>query len=101
MLGVSRATQITSRTSACALIDDGSVRCWGASPAGDGTFTDHGSAVVVVGVTDAIHVSAGYGSTCVLIRGGSVKCWGGNGVVQLGNGNYRDSQTPVDVVALP
>ncbi len=67
----------SSGGSNCALLGDGSVRCWGLNGGGelgDGTTTDRGTPVAVVGVSDAAGLSDGVG--CALLSSGSVKCWG-------------------------
>ncbi len=55
----------------CAVLGDGTVRCWGAVAWG-GSLTP----AAVDGVTDAVAVSCGYGSSCALTKQGSVRCWG-------------------------
>src|SRR5256712_140857 len=89
----------------CALLGDGTVRCWGRNlegELGDGTTTSSSTPVRVGGITSsAVAIAAGHGGlhTCALLSDGSVKCWGalgpGNDVGQLGNGSTTGSATPV------
>ncbi len=81
VLNVSGATAVAAGAyHACALIGDGSVRCWGSDGYGDlGNEPTSGSvstAVSVAGLDDATAVSTGYDHTCVLRQGGVVECWG-------------------------
>ncbi len=84
----------------CALLDNGSVKCWGSGLSGRlGTgATDSrgdqpgemGDALVAVPLGDgrtATSVSSGYGHTCVRLDDATVKCWGLNGGGQLGQGS--------------
>ncbi len=81
----------------CALIDDGSVKCWGANDRGqlgDGTLTAHASPVAVGGLVGAIALDAGVYHTCALTATGGGKCWGWNQDGQLGNGTASHHVTP-------
>jgi alpha-tubulin suppressor-like RCC1 family protein len=85
----------------CAVLENGTVQCWGDNEygkLGDGTTESRLAPVSVRGIDDAVAVAAGQMYTCALTSGGGVKCWG-NGV-HLGNGNYEDSPIPVDVTGL-
>jgi alpha-tubulin suppressor-like RCC1 family protein len=89
--GVSGAIAISAGAGhACALINDGTIKCWGYTNAGllgDGTTADGVSLPVnVSGITHAVAVSAGGGGSCALIADGSVWCWGGNSRGQVGVG---------------
>ncbi|MFN7149383.1 MAG: RCC1 domain-containing protein, partial [Microthrixaceae bacterium] len=83
---------------ACALLVDGTVRCWGNNSngqLGNGTTTDSNVAVPVTGLTDVEQISAGYPRTCALLGDGTVTCWG------VGAGaSGSDSSTPVPVAGL-
>ena len=82
----------------CALLVDGTVRCWGAG-AGTGGTNDP-TPVAVGGLTGVTQIAAGSGHTCALLGDGTVRCWGTNANGQLGNGTTTDSLLPVDVVGL-
>jgi alpha-tubulin suppressor-like RCC1 family protein len=81
---------------ACALLEDGAIRCWGYGPGlglGNVTIGDDEppSAVrplYVGGVATAL--AAGYAHTCALLSTGAVRCWGDSQLGVLGYGNRVD-----------
>jgi len=87
----------------CAILDDGSVRCWGANaygqlglgdtvPRGDGAG-EMGASLPAVNLgtgRTAVALSAGFDHVCALLDNGSVKCWGRNHHGQLGQGDVAD-----------
>ncbi len=85
----------------CALLDDGTVVCWGLNNYGqlrDGTTTGRLSPVPVKSLTGVISIAAGSFHTCALLSNGSVSCWGLNDSGQLGNGTISSSSAPVQVL---
>lgn len=76
----------------CALLNDGTVRCWGNNAQGSlgtGEDVDGGTLQIfppmpVVGVSNATQLSAAELAACVRTAEGKVKCWGGNQQGQLG-----------------
>lgn len=83
----------------CALLDDGSVKCWGNNEfdqLGQGHTQNIGDKVDQIGeslpVVDlgpgqtAEALALGWRHTCALLKGGRVKCWGLNWAGQLGQG---------------
>jgi len=89
----------------CAVLVDGSVKCWGrrdAGQLGDGVASGDGLAtpVAVVGLTDATAVSAGVDYACALRAGGTVSCWGAGRSGLLGNGDDVDRLAPTEVTGL-
>lgn len=78
----------------CALLSDGTVRCWG-----DNSLSS--LPVAVPDLTQVETVSAGlYAHTCALIADGTVRCWGDNAYGELGDGTTAYSDTPVTVLGL-
>ncbi len=86
----------------CALLDDGSVKCWGrnddgelglgdTADRGDGTnqMGDNLPAVSLGTGRTAVAITAGADHTCALLDNGSVKCWGNNDFGQLGDGDNQ------------
>ncbi len=58
----------------CAVLADGTARCWGNNnhgQLGDGTTTDSIVPVVVTGLTDVVDITGGTHHTCALIEDGS------------------------------
>ena len=88
---------------ACALLDDGSVWCWGHNAhgeLGDGTVWDNARPVTVAGLPAARSVAAGLGFTCAATVDGRALCWGQNDLGQLGDGTTVDRLTPAPVAGL-
>ena len=104
-LGTSRtATEIaTGQHHSCALLDDGSVKCWGlnsygqlgignTSTRGDGA-NEMGDDLVAVDLgtgRTAISIEAGATFTCAILDSGVLKCWGQNSFGQLGQGHNEN-----------
>jgi alpha-tubulin suppressor-like RCC1 family protein len=87
----------------CALIGDGTVKCWGLNgygQLGDNSINDSLTPVIVQGLTDAKAIAAGGTHTCALRQAGSVVCWGNANEGQLGYGKSICVSTPVPVVGL-
>jgi alpha-tubulin suppressor-like RCC1 family protein len=79
----------------CALLLDGTVRCWGSGFLGNSYTEYQTSPVAVAGLSDVIAVDAGDIHTCVLRNGGGLQCWGSNIHGAYGNGTNVSSETPV------
>ncbi len=93
----------------CALLTQGSVRCWGSNYSGqlgNGTTVDSSLPVNVSGLpSDVTAVAAGLAHTCALTAGNGVWCWGWNEYGQLGDGTtttprYSGRSLPVRVEEL-
>jgi alpha-tubulin suppressor-like RCC1 family protein len=84
----------------CALLDNGSVKCWGSNiygylglgdtlsrGAGPSEMGDNLPAVSLGIGRTAVSVAASYSHTCALLDNGTVKCWGNNPYGELGLGD--------------
>ena len=70
-LGTNAVAVSTGNGHSCALLADGSARCWGTNPQGqlgNGTTTVRTTPVQVVNLANAIAIGAGSGHTCALRR---------------------------------
>ena len=83
----------------CAIVNDGSVLCWGFNgrgELGDGTTSTRNTPVAVeLGEgRSAVAISLGDHHTCALLDDDSLKCWGYNNSGQLGDGSNATRQKP-------
>jgi alpha-tubulin suppressor-like RCC1 family protein len=84
----------------CALVSEGTVRCWGDNTMGElGTGSCQASAtpVQVSALDGVVKIAAGYDFACAIVSGGAVKCWGNNGAGQLGTAEPATSSAPLTV----
>jgi alpha-tubulin suppressor-like RCC1 family protein len=89
--GRSAVSVTMSQLHTCAVLDDTSVKCWGANSSaqlGIGSFTAHGDGPLSMGSNlpavnlgtghTARQVVAGQVASCALLEDGAMKCWGTN-----------------------
>ena len=88
--------------STCAVVTDGTLRCWGDNSYGQtGSGSTTGRSRAVAGVTETRQVSMGFAHTCVRTSTGTVRCFGFNSDGQLGRGTIGGSSaTPTTVAGL-
>jgi alpha-tubulin suppressor-like RCC1 family protein len=105
--GVAGATAIAvGGLEACAVLADGTAKCWGGDVYGElgngmASSSVATAPVVVSHLSGAVAISVGGESfACALLSDGSVACWGGDALGELGNDSTVDSPTPVPVSGL-
>ncbi len=85
----------------CALIQGGSVKCWGSGSGGllgNGSTTTSNVPVFVSGITTAIALDVGGTRACAVLTSGAVKCWGENSDGAL-DSSREDLLEPVTITA--
>ena len=82
----------------CALLDDGTVHCWGSAnhgKLGNGHYVkDRVAPAPVEGLRDVVDIDSRHMHTCAVTEAGRLYCWGLNYNGQLGIGNAEDHATP-------
>ena len=98
--GINGDTQTVSLggNHSCALLNGGSVKCWGANyvgQLGDGTTTQRRTPVDVIGLpADVVDIDLGGAHSCALTSTGHLYCWGYNYFGQLGLGDALPRALP-------
>ncbi|MDF2696817.1 MAG: regulator of chromosome condensation, partial [Labilithrix sp.] len=99
--GISGAVRIIAgEASTCALLGDGSVRCWGSNGEGElglGMRSSDERPAKVTALSDVAHVCLASAHGCALTKQNQLLCWGSNAFGQLGDGTKerRPAPTPV------
>jgi len=104
----------TGNFHSCALLDDGSVKCWGSNQYGqlgidNSTYmgNDSGEMAQLTGINfgtgrTATAISGGGDHSCAKLDNGAVKCWGSNQYGQLGIDNTSNmGDDPGEMASLP
>ncbi|NPA91893.1 MAG: hypothetical protein GXO55_10700, partial [Chloroflexi bacterium] len=84
----------------CALLTNGSVRCWGHNNHGQlgiGSKEDQHRPVTVQRLSHIKDIGLGAQHACAVAEDGSVYCWGANGFGQIGDGSLRERLSPVRI----
>lgn len=101
-LGRPATTLALGTSHSCALLNDGSVKCWGSNlegqlgRAGGERRNVDGLDPVELG-QPALDIVAGGRHTCAILADGQVKCWGNNQTGTLGQGDDDNRNLPVVV----
>jgi alpha-tubulin suppressor-like RCC1 family protein/pimeloyl-ACP methyl ester carboxylesterase len=100
--GISTAVSVAiGRHTACAVLSDGTAKCWGANESGqigNGTTSfSQASAVTVSGLSNVTSIGSSTNGNhfCARLGNKQVKCWGSNANGQIGDGTTANALTPV------
>ncbi|MGY8670817.1 MAG: RCC1 domain-containing protein, partial [Candidatus Poseidoniales archaeon] len=104
-LGDSRPTMVSAGDSlACALIENGSVACWGANNLGQlgiGSTVQSYEQIQWPNLPQGLSassISVGSNHACAIMDDYSLYCWGQNNYGQVGVGNTTDILTPTQIL---
>ena len=89
---------------ACAVIKDGTIKCWGNNSLGQfgnaGASAPGVSVYQVQGINNATKVFADGDHTCAILSDGKVFCWGVGTSGELGQGSTASSNIPVQALGV-
>ena len=90
-----------AEASTCALLEDGSVHCWGSNGEGElglGTRSSDERPARVTALSDVDQICLASAHGCALTKQNKLLCWGSNAFGQLGDGTKERRSAPTPVV---
>ena len=85
----------------CAVLADGSAKCWGQGSSGQLGYGDTArrtappaTGIDLGGGQRARTIATGFFHSCAILESGGMKCWGLNSTGQLGYGDYKNRSAP-------
>lgn len=100
--GIAGALRLAAgEASTCALLSDGSVRCWGSNGEGElglGTRSPDERPVHVKALSDVEQICLASAHGCALTKQSKLLCWGSNAFGQLGDGTKERRPAPTQVM---
>ena len=97
-----RAIQ-SGTSSSCALLQSGSIQCWGAGARGElgnGTGSSSLAPVTVSEITNATALAMGGSTSCAILQDATVQCWGNGDFGKLGTGDTASTSQSLVPVAV-
>lgn len=106
LTGINLVTSVSGGgTSACALLANGTLQCWGGNTQGqlgNGGGTSSFVPVAVTGLSSAFSIAVGGAHACAVLADGAGWCWGSDASGQLGDSStLTSSNVPVQVASFP
>jgi len=92
---------VAGESSTCALLGDGSTKCWGSNGDGElglGKKSSDERPTKAASLTEASQLCIGSSHSCALTRSANLLCWGANAAGQLGDGTHDKRLAPTRVV---
>ncbi len=101
-MGVANAVAIDARGSeSCALIGDGTIKCWGLNADGrlgvGNTNYHQKTPAAVQGISGVMKFAMGFDASCAIKTDGTLWCWGANYFGQVGDGSYQSRPAAVQI----
>ncbi|PKO19257.1 MAG: RCC1 repeat-containing protein [Chloroflexi bacterium HGW-Chloroflexi-10] len=104
LLGNNIQALAAGNVSACALDENGVVKCWGSNYAGqigNNDWNQVSNPTAVIGLDQPVQqIDVFEATVCALDENQAVKCWGLNDLGQVGDGTNENALVPRDVIGL-
>jgi alpha-tubulin suppressor-like RCC1 family protein len=104
-MGVTNASEIHTRgDQSCALLGDGTIKCWGLNADGrlgvGNTNYQIRTPTAVQGISNVMKFAMGFDASCAIKTDGTLWCWGASYFGQVGDGSYQSRPAAVQMLSL-